>query len=149
MATKTYHSKVTWTGEKVRSIAEAKGKKYIIDEPKDLGGTDLGPNPVEYILGALGGCINVLVVTFAKKFDVEVKDLYVEIEGDLDSDGFLGKNTTVRPGYEEIRYKVHLESPSKLENIKALLSHVDRVCPVKDTLQGTILKNKTKSIVIS
>lgn len=145
MAIKTYHSKVTWTGESVRSIAQAKEKEYIIDEPKDLGGTDLGPNPVEYILGALGGCINVLVITFAKKFDVEVKDLYVEIDGDLDSDGFLGKNPEARPGYEEIRYKVHLDSPSKPENIQALLSHVDKVCPVKDTLQGTILKNETKS----
>src|SRR5699024_11986052 len=67
------------------------GKQVIIDEPKKLGGTDQGPNPVEYVLSALGGCVNVLVVSFAKSFGVQVEDLQVHVEGDLDSDGFLGK----------------------------------------------------------
>lgn len=139
MATTTFHSNIKWSGESVLSIAETNGKEFIIDEPTSLGGTDKGPNPVEYILGALGGCINVLVITFAKQFDVEVKGVEVDVSGDLDPDGFLGKNPNVRPGYEEIRYQIHIDSPSPKEKIEALLTHVNKVCPVKDTLQGTVL----------
>lgn len=149
MATKTFQSDVKWTGEGVLSIADIGGKKVIIDEPLSLGGTDKGPNPVEYILAALGGCINVLVTTFAESFDVEIKDVQVHIEGDLDPDGFLGKNPNVRPGYEEIRYRVELDSPSPQEKINALLEHVDKICPVKDTLEGTrVINIKTETTTL-
>src|SRR5699024_879914 len=84
----------------------------LIDEPANLGGTDKGPNPVEYILAALGGCINVLVISFADQFDVQVKDVDIQVEGDLNPDGFLGKDPNVRPGYEEIRYQIKVDSPS-------------------------------------
>src|SRR5690625_4524222 len=141
MATVTFQSDVKWTGEGVLSIADIGGKEVLIDEPPSLGGTDKGPNPVEYILAALGGCINVLVTSFADNFEVEVKDVQVHIEGDLDPDGFLGKNPNVRPGYEEIRYRIELDSPSPQENIDALLKDVDEICPVKDTLQGTRVIN--------
>src|SRR5690625_311780 len=144
MATVTFESDVTWTREGVLSIADIGGKEVIIDEPPSLGGTDKGPNPVEYILAALGGCINVLVASFADNFDVEVEDVKVHLEGDLDPDGFLGKNPNVRPGYEEIRYEIILDSPSPQENIDALIAHVEKVCPVKDTLTGTSVIN-TKS----
>ncbi len=149
MATVTFESDVKWAREGVLSIADIGGKEVIIDEPPSLGGTDKGPNPVEYILAALGGCINVLVTSFADNFDVEVEDVKVHLEGDLDPDGFLGKNPNVRPGYEEIRYEVILDSPSPQKNIDALLAHVDKVCPVKDTLTGTRVinqKNKQASV---
>ena len=149
MATETFQSDVKWTGEGVLSIADIGGKEVIIDEPLSLGGTDKGPNPVEYILAALGGCINVLVTTFAESFDVEIKDVQVHIEGDLDPDGFLGKNPNVRPGYEEIRYRVELDSPSPQEKINALLEHVDKICPVKDTLEGTrVINIKTETTTL-
>lgn len=149
MATETFQSDVKWTGEGVLSIADIGGKNVIIDEPLSLGGTDKGPNPVEYVLAALGGCINVLVTTFAESFDVEIKDVQVHIEGDLDPDGFLGKNPNVRPGYEEIRYRVELDSPSPQEKINALLEHVDKICPVKDTLEGTrVINIKTETTTL-
>lgn len=52
-------------GEGVRSVANIRGKQIVIDEPASLGGTDQGPNPVELVLAALGGCLNVLVASFA------------------------------------------------------------------------------------
>jgi len=31
-----------------RTVVQARDFEIIVDEPKDLGGTDQGPNPVEY-----------------------------------------------------------------------------------------------------
>lgn len=137
MATVTFQTDVKWEQTGVLSKAYINQHELIIDEPPSLGGTDKGPNPVEYILAALGGCINVLVTSFAPTFNVEVTDVTVRLEGDLDPDGFLGKNPDVRPGYEEIRYDIQIDSPSNPEHIAALLAHVEKVCPVKDTLEGT------------
>lgn len=147
MATVTFQSDVKWANEGVLSVADIGGKEVLIDEPPNLGGTDKAPNPVEYILAALGGCINVLVVSFAKNFDVEVEDVQVHLEGDLDPDGFLGKNPDVRPGYEQIRFHIDVKSPSPQENVDALLEHVEKVCPVKDTLAGTSVIRTEKAAV--
>lgn len=140
MAKTTFVSDVKWSGEGVLSVAHINGKEVLIDEPKDLGGTDQAPNPVEYILAALGGCINVLVATYAEDFGVDVQDLNVHVEGDLDPDGFLGKNPNVPFGYEEIRYLIHLDSPSPAQNVEKLINHINGICPVKDTLLGTKVK---------
>lgn len=145
MSIVTFQSEVKWEGEGVLSRAIIGDKEVFIDEPKHLGGFDKAPNPVEYLLAGLGGCINVLVITFAEKFDVEVNDVKVHVEGDLNPDGFLGKDPNVRPGYEEIRYEIEIDSPSSEEKVQALIDHIEKHCPVKDTLQGTrVINTKDK-----
>src|SRR5690625_2567632 len=144
MAITTFKTDVKWEQTGVLSTAHINKHELFIDEPPALGGTDKGPNPVEYILAALGGCINVLVVSFAEQFEVEVEDVNVKLEGDLDPEGFLGINPNVRVGYEEIRYTIQLDSPSPQEKIDALIDHVEKVCPVKDTLTGTRVVNAQK-----
>ncbi|MBX6395878.1 MAG: OsmC family protein [Alicyclobacillaceae bacterium] len=136
MAKTTFLADVSWSGEGVRSTARIRNKEVVIDEPASLGGTDQGPNPVELILAALGGCLNVLVTSLAPHHQVDVRGVRIRVEGDLDPDGYTEKNPNVRPGFQEIRYDIQIDSPSPPENIRALIEHVERVCPVKDTLRG-------------
>jgi uncharacterized OsmC-like protein len=141
MSVVTFHADVVWSGESVRSVAEIRGKQVIIDEPQSLGGTDQGPNPVEILLASLGGCINVLVTGFAQLHGVELKASKVYVEGDLARDGFMevlrGRiPENVRPGFQEIRYRIDIDSPSEPAKIQELIDHVEQVCPIKDTLGG-------------
>lgn len=39
-----------------RAFGEARGHRLAFDEPRDLGGEDAAPTPVETLLGALGAC---------------------------------------------------------------------------------------------
>lgn len=52
MANVVFKSVVHWDGHGVCCTGDIRGKKIIIDEPQELGGTDTGPNPVEYLLAA-------------------------------------------------------------------------------------------------
>ena len=61
-----------------------------IDEPKELGGTDKGPNPVELVLAALGGCQAIVLRFYGEKLGVNVKSVESSVEGDLDLGGFFG-----------------------------------------------------------
>jgi len=135
MANITFKSDVKWTRDGVSSDAQSGLHTLRIDEPESLGGKDSGPNPVELLLSALGGCLVVLANAFAPTHDVEVRDVNVEVEGDLDPDGFLGLSEA-RPGFSEIRYKLIIDSPSPAENIAKLTEHIASACPVKDTLAG-------------
>lgn len=139
MANITFKSDVKWTGDGVSSDAISGPHTLRIDEPEALGGKNTGPNPVELLLSALGGCLVVLVNAFAPAHDVEVKNVQVEIEGDLDPDGFMGI-TDVRPGFSEIRYKLKIDSPSPASQVAELTDHVLSACPVKDTLAGVPVK---------
>lgn len=136
MANTVFKATVRWDGQGVQCTGDIRGKKVIIDEPEELGGTDNGPNPVEYVLAALGGCLNILITSFAGKYQVEINDVTINVEGDLDPDGFMGKNPAVRPGFQQIRYRIKIDSSSPEANIQRLLEHIESICPVKDTLSG-------------
>ena len=43
-----------------KTTVSARDFTFVVDEPPALGGDDAGPNPVEYLLGALAGCLNVV-----------------------------------------------------------------------------------------
>jgi uncharacterized OsmC-like protein len=139
MANITFKSDVKWTGQGVSCDAISGNHTIRIDEPPVLGGKDTGPNPVELLLSALGGCLVVLVNAFAPAHGVEVTDVKVEVAGDLDPDGFMGKSDA-RPGFSEIRYKLTIDSPSAAEKVAELTAHVLKSCPVKDTLTGVPMK---------
>lgn len=136
MSLSTYKVKTTLK-ENVLVEAEARSHKIIIDEPKNLGGTDQGMNPVELLLSALGACQSIVARTYAKKFDIDLQNFWVEVEGDLDSDGFLGKSD-VRPGFQTIRYTFHIQTTASEDKIEAYKEYIEAHCPVGDTIANTV-----------
>lgn len=75
----------------------------MVDEPADLGGTDAGPNPVEYVLAGYAGCLNVVGHLVAKEMGMELKKFAVEVAGDLNPARFMGQDTPERAGFQQIR----------------------------------------------
>ena len=118
---------------KVRS----RGFEFTLDEPAELGGTDTAMNPVEALLGALGACQAIVASAYAKKFKVQLDDFWVELEGDLDPDGFMNK-ADVRCGYSAIRYTYHIKSDSAQADIDAFVAFIGTKCPVGDSLMQSV-----------
>ena len=115
-------------------VAKARNFKIVIDEPLNLGGTDEGPNPVEYLLASYAGCLNVLGHIVAKEQDIDLLSLEIELEGDLDPDKIFGKPTDARPGYQEIRLKLKPECTASEEALDQWVKEVESRCPVNDNL---------------
>jgi uncharacterized OsmC-like protein len=132
--------------EGVKVDVQARNFHITIDEPPALGGTDAGMNPVELVLGALGACQSIVARSYSHKFGVELEDFRVELEGDLDTDGFMNKSD-VRRGYSDIRYTYYIKSPSPKENIQALADFIAKTCPVDDTLSNPVNVER-KEVVI-
>lgn len=108
--------------------------KFILDEPPQLGGTDKGMNPVEALLGSMGACMCIVAKSFAKMHKIDLQDLKIELEGDLDPDGFMGKNKEAKIGFSKIRIKINIKSKSSEEDIASFVKFVERSCPVCDTV---------------
>jgi len=129
--------------EGLRVEGEARGFKVIIDEPEELGGTNQGMNPVELVLCSLGSCQTILAASFAEKSKVDLEDFWVDVEGELDPDGFMGLSD-VRPGYSNIRFHFHIKSNSPEENIKKFVELIEKRCPIADTLANLVQVDKAK-----
>lgn len=119
-----------------KTRVKARNFEFIIDEPKNAGGEDAGPTPVEYLIGALAGCLGVVCNKVAKEMDIKINSLNIDIEGDLDTDKFAGKDTDKRSGYREIIVNiiadVDADSVKKYQWIKA----VKERCPVSDNISN-------------
>jgi len=120
--------------------------EFTIDEPKSLGGTDTGMNPVEALLGSLGACQSIVARVYAKKFDINLEDFRVEVEGDLDLDGFF-KKSDVRPGYSDIRYTFYIKTDAPRERVEEFIQFLEETCPVGDSI-ANVVNLKLNRIVI-
>lgn len=108
------------------------GHHLVVDEPPALAGGNVAANPVEYALAALGSCQAITYRFWAAHLGIAFDTLSVELEGDLDVRGFFGIDPTVRPGYEQVRVKLHITGPESPERYEELRRAVDEHCPVLD-----------------
>ncbi|MFP4529728.1 MAG: OsmC family protein [Halodesulfurarchaeum sp.] len=116
------------------TVVEARDFTFSVDEPTDLGGTNAGPNPVEYLLGALAGCLNVVGHTVAAEMGIEMRNIDVEIEGDLDPRKFMGQSEDPRAGYQQVSVSLAVETGADDEQLETWLETVEKRCPVSDNI---------------
>ena len=57
---------------------------WMADEPPEIDGDGLGPNPFDMLLAALGSCMIVSVVYYSERSKLPLERLYVEILGEQD-----------------------------------------------------------------
>lgn len=82
---------------------------YATDEQAILLGEDNAPNPVEYVLHALAGCLTASLVYHAAAKGYKISNVRSTLEGELDLRGFLGIAGATRNGYKEIRVSFEIE----------------------------------------
>jgi uncharacterized OsmC-like protein len=99
-----------------------------------LLGQDKAPNPVEWLLHALVGCMTTTTAYHAAAAGIEIRSMSSMIDGDIDLRGFLGLSDKVRKGYSEIRVKMRVGTSASHETILALT----RMSPVFDVVSRSV-----------
>lgn len=94
--------------------------EVLIDEPPALGGADAAPNPVGFALAGLLSCQVVTYRFWAAKLNIPLKDVQIDVDGELDVRGFFGLEDGFRPGFGEVRVKVRLIGPAAPEQYREL-----------------------------
>jgi uncharacterized OsmC-like protein len=117
----------------------AGSRRLVIDEPAELGGTNLGSNPIDHALAALGSCQAITYRFWSEKLGIPFDRLSIEVDGDLDFRGFLGLSDDVRPGLEGVRVNVHITGPAPRAEYERLHAEVERHCPMLDVFRNQVL----------
>ena len=135
-----WNARVKWNGGFRSEAAIRDFAPATSDEPLELGGSNTGPNPVEQVLAALGNCLAVGYAANATAAGIEIKDLSIDLEGDLDLHTFLGLSDG-NAGYSGISVKVNIDSDASETDLAALHEKVIGTSPVGHTLSRAVPVN--------
>ena len=118
---------------------------FIIDQPKQGGGTDLGPNPLEIFLSSLPACICAIGRIISNQKKLNVRGINVKLEADIDKNYLLGQTEEGRAGFTEIRTYVDIDADMTFEEKESYLKEIERRCPIADNM----LNNTTIKAIVS
>lgn len=90
------------------------------DGPPSLLGENRGANPVEFVLHGLAGCLTTTLVYHAALRGVTLTEVESTLEGNLDLQGFLGINDSVRNGYKNIQVNFTVKGDAPQETLDEL-----------------------------
>lgn len=119
-----------------RTAVTARHFAMTVDEPPGLGGGDAGPNPVEYMLAALAGCLNVVGHMVASEMGISLGGLRIRIGGPLNTDKLMGKPEADRAGFRRIDVTLTPGAAVDPDTLNRWLRTVESRCPVSDNLSA-------------
>lgn len=128
----------------VRYGGDGAGGTFVTDEPASLGGDGAGPDPYALLLGALGSCVSMTVMLYARRKAWPVERVTVRLrqkrvhaqdcdECDEKIDGFVHR----------IERAVEVEGDLTGEQ-HARLQEIAHKCPVHKTLTSPIVVAELK-----
>lgn len=128
---------VSWLGHGLAHVVHAPPHQLLADEPPELGGEERGPNPYDFLLGALGACTAMTLRMYAnlKKWPLEGLSVRLrhariyakDCEGCETTEGMI----------DRIEREIHFEGPLTEEQLGRLVEIANK-CPVHKTLTAEI-----------
>jgi uncharacterized OsmC-like protein len=118
------------------SVHRKDGKSFVAEngEAEVLLGEDAAPNPVEWLLHSLVGCMTTTTAYHAAARGIAIDAIDSRVDGDIDLRGFLGLSDEVRKGYIAIRVTMRVKTKAPAATIKALTA----MSPVFDTVSRSV-----------
>lgn len=116
-------------GWEIGGQRRAKDFTIVTDEPPELLGANTAANPQEYLLAALNACMMGTYVAACSMQGITLEHLEIRSEGQLDLRGFLGLDKSVKPGYDEIEYTVHIKGDGTPKQFQAIHNWVMATSP--------------------
>ena len=113
-----------------RLVVKTRQFSIIIDEPQTLGGSDLGANPVEYLLASYAGCVNVMAFLIANELGFKIEKLTIKVDGDINPDRLFGKSYEDRAGFKQINLELNAKTNATPELLKKWVQKIKNRCPI-------------------
>lgn len=107
---------------------------FNTDEPGALGGTDNAPNPVEYLAGALCGCLTAGIATNSALFGNDLEKIDIVVKVDFDMRGILGMDRSIQNNALKLHYKVKLKGANDDSTLRSKET-LDRKSAILNTLK--------------
>ncbi|MDC3423423.1 OsmC family protein [Aquibacillus sp. 3ASR75-11] len=115
------------TEHKVREFS------FKVDEPEKIGGDNLAPTPLEYVLGSLNGCLLVVIKLVAEETGFHFQDIDIASKGWVDKRGLKGE--PVSPYYQRVDNTIMILSDESEDRFNQLKELVLKRCPLYNLIK--------------
>ena len=94
----------------------------------------------DLLLASLAACQEITLRMVAAAMGIELRDVEVNVEGDLDFRGTMGIDPETPVGFQQIRTSIRFDADAPPERLQRLAARAERYCVVGATLrEGTAL----------
>ncbi|HLI11174.1 MAG TPA: OsmC family protein [Alphaproteobacteria bacterium] len=132
---KTVRVEGRWKG-RYRNDLAVRDFNFVTAEPEKIGGNNEGPTPMEYVAGALSGCLGIVIELVAKEQGVALDDLCIECTGLVDQRGLFG-TAEVSPHFQSVDIAITLATRAPEAQLAALKRDVLKRCPVYNLVRDS------------
>jgi putative redox protein len=129
---------VVHTGTGYRTEILASGHTLIADEPVSAGGTDMGPNPYDYLLAALGSCTSMTIRMYADRKGWPLESVVVRLKHRKIHAADCQECETKSGKVDYIEREIELIGPLSREQLERLLEIANK-CPIHRTLHSEVV----------
>jgi putative redox protein len=116
------------TKEKYKTQIKTDNHSFIVDEPLDVGGKDLGPKPGELLAASLASCTGITLRMYADRKGWDLRETMIEVA--------LENNASVNNS----KFTMNIRLFGNLDDTQRLrLLEIANNCPVHRILENPIL----------
>ena len=125
-------------GAGAEDTSRSKPFVFTSGEPPVLLGANEGAGAGEFLLHALASCVASTAVMHATARGIRIESISTELRGDVDLQGLLGLDPSVRPGYQRITVKVAIKADCGDAELDELVNLVRGHSPMYDTISRPV-----------
>lgn len=107
-------------------------------EPPVLFGHNEAPNPAEFLLHALAGCMTLTIVNVAAARKVELHEVTCTLTGVLDARGATGLDDSYRNGFEHIRVAYTIRGDASEDKLREIVERAKSRSVVYDMVTNGV-----------
>lgn len=107
------------------------------DETQEDGGTNTGPNPMQYFAASLASCQNEQAQVVAEEMELSIDSMDISLKIDLDLAGFMGMAAHSNDSYKNVKIKHTIGGNITTEEAAKMGAAVDSRCPILGLLRNS------------
>lgn len=113
---------------------------FVVDasEPPVLFGNNEAPNPAEFVLHALAGCLTLTIVTVAAAREVTLTEVSSTLVGVLDARGATGLDEACRNGFDHVRVEFSIKGQAEPEQLHEIVERAKARSVVYDIVSNPV-----------
>jgi uncharacterized OsmC-like protein len=124
------------SGEDFKVEVRAGKHTFYVDQPEYAGGSDAGPNPLEYFGASLAGCIATTARIVANQKNIRLHGIGMKIAGDFDAGRLLGKGQDNRSGYTGLQVELDIDADMTAQQKEDFVEEIRFRAPVFDNISN-------------
>jgi putative redox protein len=114
---------VTYNGSGMFTASTSSGITYPMEAPVGMGGQGILPNPIQYLVGSLGGCIGVKILLALSDNGIVPDELTIGIHGT--------RKKTMPAFFDHVHLAVTLRADADDALVSAIIEQtLTRLCPI-------------------